>query len=95
LVALKCDLRDDPSRKEIISAEQARQVQERIGAVCYRETSAKQHKGIEEIFNLCAQIKLEPESLGIKSASAKSKPTEQPKKNDDKNKKESGGCLMM
>ncbi|KAG2383456.1 hypothetical protein C9374_004127 [Naegleria lovaniensis] len=86
LVALKCDLRNDPRKgHECITDEQAKKVQERIGAVCYRECSAKQHKGIEEIFQLCAQIKLDPESLGIKSPNSNSANTN--KQNEKKDER--------
>ncbi|KAF0972082.1 hypothetical protein FDP41_009778 [Naegleria fowleri] len=99
LVALKCDLRNDPRKgTECITEEQAKKVQERIGAVCYRECSAKQHKGIEEIFQLCAQIKLDPESLGIKSPNSNSTNAkkENEKKDDKKNNSGGGGgCLVM
>ncbi len=98
LVALKCDLRDDPNKgKDCISAEQAKKFQEKIGAACYRESSAKQHKGIEEIFQLCAQIKLDPESLGIRSAiaSASNSTKQQQQQQTKQEEKKGGGCLMM
>lgn len=86
-------MREDPVKgKECITSEQGEAFKEKIGAVCYRESSAKQHKGIEEIFQLCAQIKLDPESVGIKPKNASSNNQKSNQKKDDDKK---GGCLMM
>ncbi|KAL9647913.1 hypothetical protein ABK040_008184 [Willaertia magna] len=105
LVALKGDLRKDEQRKkdlaqkgiELITEEQLKTVQQRIGAVCVRETSAKLHQGIEEVFQLCAQIKLDPESVGIKKENHSSDKNQNNNNNKHKEEKDEkkGGCIVM
>jgi GTPase SAR1 family protein len=108
LVAMKCDLWDDEEKKsqleeegfQFITSEQANQIKEAIGAVAYRETSAKQHRGIEPIFNLCAQIVLDPESLGITKESLQNNNQQQDNNNQQQetsnnNTKEERKCILM
>ncbi|KAF8343438.1 GTP-binding protein Rho3 [Amanita rubescens] len=66
LIALKCDLRDDPHVKERLQRYGTRPVQyeegvavaRRIRASRYLECSAKHNRGVNEVFNEAARVSL-------------------------------------
>ncbi|CAO3643782.1 unnamed protein product [Cunninghamella blakesleeana] len=69
LVALKCDLRDEPtdSSEEPILYEEGVAMARYISAIRYLECSAKHNRGVREVFDQAARVAIQEHSANLSS----------------------------